>query len=170
MFTIIHIRNILINRFSGSCVQEITVAAVTKAADALPPQPPTRSHTSQPLVNDMFERQRKYDPRSREARDLHEAVTNFFCKDQMPIFTVEKTGFRNLVNKLNPRYQLPSRKHFTEIEIPNLYESTKTKLHAELQSYDFFACTTDIWTSRTMMSYMSVTAQVSLIVVLLSAY
>ena len=36
------------------------------------------------------ENARKYDSKSKEAANLNEAVAQFICKDQVPIYTVEK--------------------------------------------------------------------------------
>jgi hypothetical protein len=117
--------------------------------------------TLQPTLQAVVQSHKKYEPKSYEAQDLNEAVARFICRDQVPIFTVDKSGFRSLLSKLNPRYQLPGRKYFTDVEIPKLYQSTKDKVQHETETFTFFASTTDIWTSRTMMAYMSVTVQVN---------
>ncbi len=44
-------------------------------------------------------------------------------------------------------------------EIPKLYTETRETIKAELEGSGFYACTTDLWTSRTVQSYMAVTAQ-----------
>ncbi len=44
-------------------------------------------------------------------------------------------------------------------EIPKLYTETRETIKAELEGSGFYACTTDLWTSRAMQSYMAVTAQ-----------
>ena len=59
------------------------------------------------------------------ARDLNKAVVYFIAKDAFPISTVGKPGFKHLVSKLNPRYEIPSSKHFSEYEIPALYSLIK---------------------------------------------
>ena len=46
------------------------------------------------------------------------AVAYYLAKDAVPLCTVDKPGFRHFVLKLNPRYDLPSRKHFSSMEIP----------------------------------------------------
>jgi len=84
--------------------------------------------STQPTVNAVFDKAKKYDPTSKEAVELNEAVAYFICKDQVSIYTVEKDGFKSLIRKLNARYQLPSRKYFMDIEIPKLYESVKAKV------------------------------------------
>jgi len=59
----------------------------------------TASSTSrdQPTVHDLFNSAKKYDTKSKEAVDLNDAVARFICKDQLPIYTVEKEGFRYLL-------------------------------------------------------------------------
>lgn len=77
----------------------------------------------------------------------------------MPIYTVDRFGFKQLVKKLNSKYELPSRNFFMNNEIPKLYTETRETIKAELEGSGFYSCTTDLWTSRSMQSYMAVTAQ-----------
>ena len=55
------------------------------------------------------------------AQELNQAVCTFLAKGMHSISTVEEACFRNLMYKLNPRYRCPSRKHFLEKELPQLY-------------------------------------------------
>ena len=66
-----------------------------------------------------------YSVKSPKARELIRAVGYFLAKDMQPLYTVEKAGFKHLVSKLNPKYSLPSRRYFTETELPWLYSETK---------------------------------------------
>ncbi|XP_038591229.1 E3 SUMO-protein ligase ZBED1-like [Micropterus salmoides] len=75
----------------------------------------------------------------------------------VPIYTVEKTGFINLIKTLDPRYELPSRKYFSEVALPKLYNITREKVSRELGELSFYSATTDMWSSRTMQPYMSLT-------------
>ncbi len=86
-------------------------------------------------------------------------MAEFICLDQIPIYTVDRFGFKQLVKKLNSKYDLPSRNFFMNNEIPKLYTETRETIKAELEGSGFYACTTDLWTSRAMQSYMAVTAQ-----------
>lgn len=79
--------------------------------------------------------------------------------DQVPIYTMEKPGFQQLIKQLNPRYALPSRNHFMSSEIPELYNTTKQTVLQQLQGNLCFSCTTDLWTSRAASSFMAVTLQ-----------
>ena len=99
-----------------------------------------------------------YSRKSTEATTLNRAVAYFLTKDMQPVYTVEKSGFKFLVSKLNPRYDLPSRKYFTEVEIPKLYvEVRDTVVKPKLAEMKFFATTTDLWTSRAKHPYLSLT-------------
>jgi len=55
---------------------------------------------------------------------LSMAVINFIVRDVMPLYIVEKDGFRALVEALNPRYSLPHKDYFSRTAIPELYEKT----------------------------------------------
>ena len=59
----------------------------------------------------------QYSSHSAEATTLNRAVAYLLTKDMQPVYMVEKSGFKLLVSKLNPWSNLPSRKHFIEVEI-----------------------------------------------------
>ena len=75
-----------------------------------------------------------------------------------PVYTVEKPGFKKLFSKLNPRYQLPSRKHSTDYEIPKHYNHVRDDIvKLKLVQTKYFSGTTDLWTSSTYIPYMTFT-------------
>ena len=86
----------------------------------------------------------------KDAHHKNQAVTYYIAKDSVPISTVEKPGFKHMVSKLNPRYQLPSRWHFSDFEKDNIVASS-------LKDGTFFAATTDFWTSGTCHPYLTIT-------------
>ena len=82
----------------------------------------------------------------------------FIAKDEQPFYTVEKPGFRALVAKLNPRYELPGRKYFVEHQFPHLYNELKENIVIpRLAQASHFAVTTDLWTSNSNSPLMSFT-------------
>ena len=100
----------------------------------------------------------KFAANSPKAIELNKAVTYFIAKDAQPFSTVEKPGFKRMISKLNPRYQLPSRRYFVEHEIPQLYSEIKEKtVVPKLLEAKHFAVTTDFWTSITRVPFMSFT-------------
>ena len=62
-----------------------------------------------------------------------------------------------MVHAMDPRYDLPSRKYFSNTAIPALYQSTCECVQKELDTIQFFAATTDLWSSSTSEPYMSYT-------------
>ena len=120
----------------------------------------TEAETSskQATLSETISRSAKYLSDSAQAKELNRAVTYYIAKDSVPISTVEKPGFKHMVSKLNPRYQLPSRRHFSDFEIPRLYSHVKDNIvAASLKDATFFAATTDFWTSGTCHPYLTIT-------------
>ncbi|XP_057210771.1 E3 SUMO-protein ligase ZBED1-like [Triplophysa rosa] len=75
----------------------------------------------------------------------------------LPINAVENDGFRKLIKVLDPRYELPGRKHFSVTALPRLYAERSEQLEQELQNVAYFASTSDMWSSRTSEPYLSLT-------------
>ncbi|KAK6187191.1 hypothetical protein SNE40_005270 [Patella caerulea] len=77
----------------------------------------------------------------------------------IPIFTVEKSGFRNMMKTFDPRYCLPGRKYFSDIAIPALYNTVHDKVLEEIRRRPvcYLGATTDMWSSRNMEPYLGVT-------------
>ena len=87
------------------------------------------------------------------------SVTYFLAKDMLPVYTVEKSGFKQILSKFNPRYDLPSRNYFSRVAIPTLYCEVKSELQQKIndQQFAFYAGTTDLWSSITSEPYLSYT-------------
>ena len=86
-----------------------------------------------------------YSPSSPQAKDLNRAVAYHIAKDAVPLSTVDRPGFRFM---LNLRYQLPSRKHFSDHEIPRMYSDVRDNVGIPMLRQDhFFTATTGMWTS-----------------------
>ncbi|XP_078476198.1 E3 SUMO-protein ligase ZBED1-like [Lampetra planeri] len=104
-------------------------------------------------------RSKKLNRESKEARALDKAVSYFLAKDMQPFCTVEMPGFKQLVSKLNPKYDMPGRTFFTTKAVPELYNETKAKVQQSLDSACWFSVTTDTWVGCTGKGepYMSLT-------------
>lgn len=66
-------------------------------------------------------------------------------------------GFKKLINTLDKRYNLPSRHYFSRVAIPALYDECHDGVAKEVATAQYFATTTDLWSSRTMEPYLSLT-------------
>ncbi|KAK0144032.1 putative RNA-binding protein 46 [Merluccius polli] len=95
---------------------------------------------------------------SKRALDVTSAIANFICKDMRTYSVVENEGFRDLLHTLEPRYVMPSRQHFSEKCIPNLYNEVKARVKCDLEKATRVAITTDGWTSHTIEAYVTVTS------------
>ena len=85
-------------------------------------------------------------------------MTYYLAKDAAPISTVDKPGFRHLVSVLNPRYQLHTRRHFSDQEIPQLYTHVRDNVvMPALREAECFSATTDLWTSANSDPYLTLT-------------
>ena len=76
----------------------------------------------------------------------------------MPIYTVEKGGFRAMVEALNSRYQLPHKDYFSRTAIPELYEKTQEQIATKVkQESQYFSATANLWSSCTSDPYLYIT-------------
>ncbi|XP_077359465.1 E3 SUMO-protein ligase ZBED1-like isoform X2 [Festucalex cinctus] len=100
-----------------------------------------------------------YDEQSRRHREITDAISEFIIsEDTASAYTVEKKGFRELIKILDPRYNLPDRKHFSDVQLPRMYEECRAKVTEELKNVEYYALTTDLWTCGITQPYMSLTA------------
>ncbi|XP_035984201.1 zinc finger BED domain-containing protein 1-like isoform X1 [Fundulus heteroclitus] len=112
---------------------------------------------SQPKITESLSRCTPYEKTSQRHKQITVAIAHYICKGMVPVYEVEKESFRELVKVLDPRYVMPSRKHFSQVELPRLYDACRAKVEREVCSVGHFALTTDLWTSRVTQPYMSVT-------------
>ncbi|XP_057213823.1 E3 SUMO-protein ligase ZBED1-like [Triplophysa rosa] len=75
----------------------------------------------------------------------------------VPVNTVNKQGFKNMIRSLDKRYVIPSRTYFSQVAIPELYEKCKLQVKTELSQVTYYAATTDLWSSRTTEPYIRLT-------------
>ncbi|KAG1925191.1 zinc finger BED domain-containing protein [Pimephales promelas] len=103
----------------------------------------------------------KYPSGSVRAQKITRSVAVYICKDLHPYSVVDNVGFKYMVITLEPRYVIPTRKHITEVAIPNLYVEVNTEVLESLMSAEKVAITCDGWTSRatdpTSLAYTSET-------------
>jgi len=80
----------------------------------------------------------------------------FIARDLRQISTVDGKGFQQLLSFVEPGYKPPSRLHINA-RCRRLYSSQKEELLQVLAS-QYAAITTDLWTSGTTESYLTITA------------
>ncbi|KAL3976330.1 CD59 antigen [Sarotherodon galilaeus] len=116
-----------------------------------------RPISRQTNIFQAFSKGTPYAKTSQRWIDITNAITVYLCKDMVPFLTVEKSGFKNMVKTLDPRYEVPDRKRFSRTEMPKLFDQVREQVKKELRSIKHYATTTDLWSSRTMEPYISLT-------------
>ena len=71
---------------------------------------------AQPTLESTLDKAKLYERNGHKWQELTDSVTRYICKDIMPLYGVEKEGFRSMLRKFNPLYELPSRKFFTHAD------------------------------------------------------
>ncbi|XP_065658190.1 zinc finger BED domain-containing protein 4-like [Hydra vulgaris] len=77
---------------------------------------------------------------------------------KQPVSIVENPGFKRLLQFLKPRYTIPSRKYFSAIVIPSIYQKVSSKIQFLAKKANHVCITTDMWSSTANVDYMSLTA------------
>ncbi|XP_047127648.1 zinc finger BED domain-containing protein 4 [Hydra vulgaris] len=80
------------------------------------------------------------------SQTINRKIGLMMALDSQPFTLVEDTGFNNLMNHLEPRYCMPSRKFFSKTIIPQLYMELNNKISDKLIKTDYISFSSDIWT------------------------
>ena len=113
----------------------------------------------QASILDSWKKQQLLSSSSKEHKSLTNSIAYCLARDMLPLSTVDKPGFRAMIHQFNPRYQLPTRKHFTKVAVPALVTEVKSKIEQQIKSkqLDYFSATTDLWTSAAGDPYITFT-------------
>ena len=85
------------------------------------------------------------DPR---AQRITFRVAEMVALDCQPLSIVEDAGFLRLMNEVEPRYVVPSRKHITDVVLPSVMKGVMAEVEKELSSVQWYSFTTDIWSTE----------------------
>lgn len=86
------------------------------------------------------------------------ALVSFVVGDLLPLSVVESEGLRTFVHSLDPRYQVPSRKHFSSVILQNHFEIIQNNVQTVLNEVTYVSVTMDLWTNRQMRSFRGLCA------------
>ena len=64
-----------------------------------------------------------------------------------PYDTVNDVEFRHMIATFQPRYTPPDRKTLATQYIPRMFDSETTRIQQQISQGEYFAITTDLWTS-----------------------
>ena len=111
----------------------------------------------QPTLVQVIEAKTPYEFDHPRSRKIHETVGEMIAVDCELFNIVKRTGFKRLMNVLEPRYTLPSDKYFSDTLLPEMYTKVKEKITALLSPLKHVSVTTDLWSSIAQDSYLSIT-------------
>ena len=114
------------------------------------------SETQQKL-NILSASSKKYPPQDAHQLVINDALVNFIAGDLIPLSIVESPRFRSFILQLDPKYQLPTRKHLSNKIIKEKYIKMRENLTKEFEKVHNLSLTTDLWSNRQMRSYIGIT-------------
>jgi len=132
---------------------EIHSKYLERKAEKEPKQPmETKKRTLQRQLSlsEVQDRSKPWDINDQRAQRVHRKIGEMLAIDCQPISMVEDVGFRQVLKLLEPHYQCPSRKYFTETIIPNIYSGMKEEVVRLINSHDgesYLSFTMDAWSS-----------------------
>ncbi len=117
--------------------------------------------TTNKPVQQTLDNTKKFDKDSAKAKAINCKVMEMIAIDDQPFSIVEDFGFRRLIEFIEPRYSLPSRRHFADVSLPALYNEVAAHIQMLLgKNVTDISFTTDIWSSDVSpVSMLSLTAQ-----------
>ena len=90
---------------------------------------------------------------------MHKRIGEMIALDFQPFAIVEDEGFKHLLNILEPRYAIPSKRYITETILLKIFTGINDEVKKELADEYHFSFTTDIWNSDCgQLSLLSLTA------------
>ncbi|WAR07122.1 ZBED1-like protein [Mya arenaria] len=135
-----------------------SASSATSGPQSTPVGKPSANKSSNAKIPDMFNMKQKLSTSNDRHKALTQATAAFIAMDMRPFSVVENKGFQYLMKIAEPRYCLPSRTHFANTVLPGINSRVKNRVMNELRCCESLAITTDSWTSRATVNYLTVTA------------
>ncbi|XP_021707818.1 zinc finger BED domain-containing protein 4 isoform X2 [Aedes aegypti] len=111
----------------------------------------------QQTVSEAFNRPMSFEAGGEKFESITSSVMYMVTKDGLPLNTVEKRGFRRLMQTICPLYKVPGETKFTSL-LHDKEQKMRQLMRKKLQAQPHICLTTDIWTEMMhMKSYLGVT-------------
>ena len=111
----------------------------------------------QRLIGDCLEMQSPIARSTPLWNKLTYSICYFIAKDMQPYYTINDVGFQHMIAEFQPRYTPPDRKTLATHYIPQMSDSETTRIQQQISEAEYFAITTDLWTSIAKHSYIGIT-------------
>lgn len=70
---------------------------------------------------------RPWDRDGPKTKEANETLMKFLASSVKPFSLVENNEFRAFCQLLQPNYEVPKRRHFSQLELPRLYNQNKVR-------------------------------------------
>ncbi|VDI52885.1 Hypothetical predicted protein [Mytilus galloprovincialis] len=110
----------------------------------------------QPTLTQCIKKSVKYSPSDPKQLEMTNALIMFIAGDLLPLSIVESEEFKNLMEKADTKYQVPSRKHLSSKLLHEKSVEIKNNLVNTLKRAESVCLTIDLWSSRQMRAKLAV--------------
>ena len=110
-------------------------------------QEKSKEKGKQMTLEAVIDKHKQYSIDHPRAKALSYRIAEMIAVDLQPLSVVEDTGFCRVMKLAEPRYVIPSRRHFSDVIIPQIHAKVTHLVTELLQSTKFVSLTTDIWSS-----------------------
>ncbi|XP_011408936.1 PREDICTED: zinc finger BED domain-containing protein 1-like, partial [Amphimedon queenslandica] len=100
---------------------------------------------------------KKYDPKNITQISGNDALIEFIAGDLIPLSVVDSTNFKKFIEILDPKYQVPSQKHLSNVLLKKKYSVVKNKVIEKVSKATTINLAIDLWSNRQMKSYLGIT-------------
>ncbi|XP_063400303.1 E3 SUMO-protein ligase ZBED1-like [Mytilus trossulus] len=108
----------------------------------------------QPTLTQCIKKSVKYSPSDPKQLEMTNALIMFIAGDLLPLSIVESEEFKNLMEKADTKYQVPSRKHLSSKLLHEKSVEIKNNLVNTLKRAESVCLTIDLWSSRQMRGFL----------------
>ncbi len=113
---------------------------------------------SQPTLQEVLgQNKQKYERGSQRKQELDDSLVTLVAQDLQPLSMVSDSGFVNFCRVMDKRYQVPSRQHLSSVLLPGKFNQIQDQVKKKIGMSKSVAVTTDMWTSTTNSSFLTVT-------------
>ncbi|XP_025207175.1 zinc finger BED domain-containing protein 6-like [Melanaphis sacchari] len=116
-----------------------------------------QSKLMQPTIAQSFNDIRSFEKGGVKSVSITNSIVYMLVKDNMPLWSTEKDGFKYFMKTVAPMYKIPSRKTITKL-ISTKYDVLAVQIKNKLSLVENITLTTDIWTDTiNTKSYLGMT-------------
>ena len=90
----------------------------------------------------------KYPASDPTQKQITNASVSFIATNLTPLSVVENPDFKAFIESLNPKYQLPSRKHLSTKILQQKSSEIQSDIKEKIHSVQSVCLTIDLWSNR----------------------